>query len=565
MSMQLSTTTLPPSTRQELFHVSSSESMPSIQNAAEPFGEETVTKAVDAPEKQTEREILFHSPKNVDAATLSEVLPVRISTVAGYIEALLQAKLWKTIVLVQFTAPWCKRCHVLANELSTYLSTYLSSDPRSGPRVEGKLVHWLTIDVEEAMDTDLLDLFPSYKESFSRKGGSLPCFATIDPRDGYELARLQGFDASVGEPLKCMIAGDPLCEGTAVAPAAYVGWDAQEPLLEETRRLLTLFPIRNPAVWEMYKKAEASFWTTEEIDLAGDMTDWEGLDANAQHYIMHILAFFASSDGIVNENLCQNFAKEVQLAEARCFYGFQIAIENIHSETYSLLIETYVRDEAVKARLFNAVETIPCIKKKAAWAMRYIDESRCFAERLVAFAIVEGIFFSGAFCSIFWLKKRGLMKGLTFSNELISRDEGMHCDFACLLHADLKNPLPAAAIYTMVADAVEHEKEFVCEALPVDLIGMNCRLMAQYIEFVADRLLVALGVSKLYEAANPFDWMELISLQGKTNFFERRVGEYQKAGVMASLTRHATLGGSEAKVDSVASPADRVLDLDADF
>jgi ribonucleoside-diphosphate reductase beta chain len=283
----------------------------------------------------------------------------------------------------------------------------------------------------------------------------------------------------------------------------------------------------------MYKKAEASFWTAEEVDLAHDMTDWEKLTPDEKHFVSHVLAFFAASDGIVNENLCERFASEVQLPEARCFYGFQIAMENIHSETYSLLIDTYVRDNAEKTRLFNAVETVPCVKKKADWALRWISNSGRFAERLVAFAVVEGIFFSGSFCAIFWLKKRGLMPGLTFSNELISRDEGMHCDFACLLYSMMDNKLPDSTIHDIVRDAVEHEKEFVCDALAVDLIGMNSKMMGQYIEFVADRLLVALGVPKLWNTPNPFDWMELISLQGKTNFFERRVGEYQKAGVMA--------------------------------
>jgi len=284
----------------------------------------------------------------------------------------------------------------------------------------------------------------------------------------------------------------------------------------------------------MYKKAEASFWTAEEIDLAHDETDWKKLTSNEKHFVSHVLAFFAASDGIVNENLVERFASEVQLPEARCFYGFQIAMENIHSETYSLLIDTYITDKMEKDHLLNAIETVPCVTKKANWALRWISNGR-FAERLVAFAVVEGIFFSGSFCSIFWLKKRGLMPGLTFSNELISRDEGMHCDFACLLYSMLDNKLDEETVHAIVSDAVVHEKEFVTDALPVDLIGMNSVMMSQYIEFVADRLLVALGVEKLYNVNNPFDWMELISLQGKTNFFEKRVGEYQKAGVMNSL------------------------------
>ena len=312
-----------------------------------------------------------------------------------------------------------------------------------------------------------------------------------------------------------------------------------EPLLAPNRDRFVLFPIQHPDVWDMYKRAEASFWTAQEIDLAHDVVDWEKLTADEKHFVSHVLAFFAASDGIVNENLCARFATEVQLPEARCFYGFQIAMENIHSETYSLLIDTYVRDPDERARLFRAIETVPCVKKKAEWALRWIAESARFAERLVAFAVVEGIFFSGSFCAIFWLKKRGLMPGLTFSNELIARDEGLHCEFACLLYAKLQEKLPDEVVHAIVRDAVAHEKEFLLEALPVDLIGMNAGTMAEYIEFVADRLLAALGAPKLYGTANPFDWMELISLQGKTNFFEKRVGEYQKAGVMGGANEFA--------------------------
>lgn len=282
----------------------------------------------------------------------------------------------------------------------------------------------------------------------------------------------------------------------------------------------------------MYKKAEASFWTAEEIDLATDYKDWEKLTANEKHFVSHVLAFFAASDGIVNENLAMNFSSEIQCSEARCFYGFQIAIENIHSEVYSLLIDTYVRDIEEKSRLLNAIETVPCVTKKANWALKWCNrEKASFAERIVAFAAVEGIFFSGSFCSIFWLKKRSLMPGLSFSNELISRDEGMHCDFACLLYSKLVNQLPQDTIYEIIGDAVEIEQEFVRDAIPVELIGMNSKLMSQYIEFCADRLLVALGCNKKYNTPNPFDWMEMISLQGKTNFFEKRVSEYSKSGV----------------------------------
>ncbi|WP_205503614.1 ribonucleoside-diphosphate reductase small subunit [Rufibacter psychrotolerans] len=305
-----------------------------------------------------------------------------------------------------------------------------------------------------------------------------------------------------------------------------------EPILQENPNRFVLFPIQNDAVWQMYKKAEASFWTAEEIDLSPDLKDWEKLNDGERHFISHVLAFFAASDGIVNENLAINFMQEVQMPEARCFYGFQIMMENIHSETYSLLIDTYIKDPQEKDRLFNALETVPCVQKKGEWALKWIN-SENFTERLIAFAAVEGIFFSGSFCSIFWLKKRGLMPGLTFSNELISRDEGLHTDFACLLYSMLQNKLSEERVHTIIRDAVSIEQEFVTDALPVDLIGMNAKLMTQYIEFVADRLLVALGYSKIYHASNPFDFMEMISLQGKTNFFEKRVGEYQKSGVMS--------------------------------
>jgi ribonucleotide reductase beta subunit family protein with ferritin-like domain len=282
----------------------------------------------------------------------------------------------------------------------------------------------------------------------------------------------------------------------------------------------------------MYKKAEASFWTSEEIDLGSDMVDWEKLGDGERHFISHVLAFFAASDGIVNENLAANFMTEVQSPEARCFYGFQIAVENIHSETYSLLIDTYIKDQTEKSRLLNAIETVPCVARKAQWALQWCDPNfASFAERCVAFGVVEGIFFSGSFCSIFWLKKRGLMPGLGFSNELISRDEGLHCDFACMIYSKLRHQLPPSRILEIISHAVEIEKDFVSDALPVELIGMNSKLMGEYIEFCADRLLVAFGCSKHYGVQNPFEWMEAISLQGKTNFFEKRVGEYAKSGV----------------------------------
>ncbi len=306
----------------------------------------------------------------------------------------------------------------------------------------------------------------------------------------------------------------------------------EEPILRENKDRFVLFPIKHQEIWEMYKKAEASFWTAEEIDLNPDLQDWENkLNDDEKHFIKHVLAFFAASDGIVNENLAVNFMNEVQYPEARCFYGFQIMMENIHSETYSLLIDSYIKDPKEKDRLFHSIDTLPCVGKKADWAIKWIGNGS-FAERLIAFAAVEGIFFSGSFCSIFWLKKRGLMPGLTFSNELISRDEGLHCDFACLLYSQLENKLSKEKVTAIITNAVIIEKDFVSDALPVRLIGMNAEMMCQYIEFVADRLLVALGCPKTYNATNPFDFMELISLQGKTNFFEKRVAEYQKSGVM---------------------------------
>jgi ribonucleoside-diphosphate reductase beta chain len=304
-----------------------------------------------------------------------------------------------------------------------------------------------------------------------------------------------------------------------------------EVLLKENKDRFVILPINYPRIWEMYKKHEASFWTAEEIDLSDDLKHWENLNSGEKHFISHILAFFAASDGIVNENLAVNFMSEVQVPEARCFYGFQIMMENIHSETYALLIDTYVKDPAEKDRLFHAIDTVPAVQKKAEWALKWINNGT-FAQRLVAFAAVEGIFFSGSFCSIFWLKKRGLMPGLTFSNELISRDEGMHCEFACLLYSMLSQKLSKQEATSIITDAVEIEKEFVTDALPVNLIGMNAKLMSQYIEFVADRWLTELGYDRVYNTTNPFDFMEMISLQGKTNFFEKRVGDYQKSGVL---------------------------------
>lgn len=308
-----------------------------------------------------------------------------------------------------------------------------------------------------------------------------------------------------------------------------------EPILVENPGRFVLFPIEHQDIWHYYKLSEACIWTAEEIDLSQDTTDWnDKLNDDERHFIKHVLAFFAASDGIVNENLAENMVREVQYTEAKFFYGFQIMMENIHSETYSLLIDTYIKDAKEKSFLLNALDTIPCVGKKADWALKWI-EGGSFQERLIAFAAVEGIFFSGSFCSIFWLKKRGLMPGLTFSNELISRDEGMHCDFACLLYNEhIVNKLPKSTITQIITEAVEIEKEFVTDAIPVKLIGMNAEMMCTYIEFVADRLLFALGNDKVYNVENPFPWMDMISIQGKTNFFERRVGDYQKAGVVVS-------------------------------
>lgn len=309
--------------------------------------------------------------------------------------------------------------------------------------------------------------------------------------------------------------------------------EEEEPLLKESKRRFVLFPIQYQEIWQMYKRAEASFWTAEEIDLSHDISDWNyRLNDNERYFISRVLAFFAASDGIVNENLVERFSNEVQVAEARCFYGFQIMMENIHAEAYSLLLDTYIKDVTERQFLFDAMDTIPCIKRKADWALRWISDKRVtFAERLVAFAAVEGVFFSGSFAAIFWIKKRGLMPGLTYSNELISRDEGLHTDFATLLFSHLKRRPHPNVVRKIIEEAVSIEKEFLADALPVGLIGMNARLMCQYIEFVADRLYVSLGNEKIYKSSNPFDFMDMVSLQGKTNFFEKRVSDYSKANV----------------------------------
>jgi len=312
----------------------------------------------------------------------------------------------------------------------------------------------------------------------------------------------------------------------------------QEPILQDNKNRFVIFPIQHSDIWDWYKKQEASFWTAEEIDLHQDVVDWKKLNDDERYFLKHILAFFAASDGIVNENLAENFVNEVQYSEAKFFYGFQIMMENIHSEMYSLLIDTLVDNDAEKDELFNAIERFPAIKKKADWALRWI-ESESFAERLIAFAAVEGIFFSGAFCSIFWMKKRGLLPGLATSNEFISRDEGLHRDFACHLHNNhLVNKVPVERITQIITEALDIEREFITESLPVNLIGMNAKLMSEYLEFVTDHLLETLHCPKAYGTANPFDFMDMISLEGKTNFFEKRVSEYKKAGVGESQEDH---------------------------
>ena len=312
----------------------------------------------------------------------------------------------------------------------------------------------------------------------------------------------------------------------------------QEPILQENKNRFVIFPIQHDDIWQWYKKQEASFWTAEEIDLHQDVVDWKKLNDDERYFLKHILAFFAASDGIVNENLAENFVNEVQYSEAKFFYGFQIMMENIHSEMYSLLIDTLVENDSEKDELFNAIERFPAIKKKADWALRWI-ESESFAERLIAFAAVEGIFFSGAFCSIFWMKKRGLLPGLATSNEFISRDEGLHRDFACHLHnTHLVNKVPVERITQIIVEALDIEREFITESLPVNLIGMNAKLMAEYLEFVTDHLLETLNCPKVYNTPNPFDFMDMISLEGKTNFFEKRVSEYKKAGVGEEQSSH---------------------------
>ena len=315
----------------------------------------------------------------------------------------------------------------------------------------------------------------------------------------------------------------------------------QEPILTRDLTRFSLFPIKDSIAYEMYKKAEASFWTVEEVDLAVDYRHFEALTSDEKHFILRVLGFFATADGIVNENLVQNFMNEVTIPEMRLFYGFQIAIEGIHNEMYGLLIQVFEKNAEKQKKLFNALEEVPSIQTKANWALKWLNSDRPFAERLIAFACVEGIFFSASFCAIFYLKKRQLMPGLTFSNELISRDEGLHRDFACYVYSRLHHKLEEKVVHEIVSSAVDAEREFVADALHVNLIGMNGDLMMEYVKHVANHLLLTLGCSKLYNATNPFEWMDLISLQGKTNFFEKRVGEYQKSGIMETSRNHGNV------------------------
>jgi len=446
-------------------------------------------------------------------------------------------------LVVDFFAPWCKTCPAKAKELEKLAKSELgercvfalvcvdggADAARDFAKAHGIEKCTIAVAVDEDAPSDLFLV------------SGLPHCSIIDCNG--ILARNYEVDLQVDIEACFQTSSEPVDTTTDnnTAPVSEISKQFRElekadPLLMDNPRRWVMFPIQYPEVWEMYKKHEASFWTAEEIDLSSDMKDWEKMSDSEQHFIKHVLAFFAASDGIVLENIGAQFGVEVQIPEARAFYGFQMAMENIHSETYSLLIEQYIKDPAEKENLFNAIHTMPAVAEKAQWAVQWMQKDNSFAERIVAFACVEGILFSGSFCAIYWLKKRGLMPGLTFSNELISRDEGLHTEFACLLYRMLQQKLPDEVIHSIVRGAVDTERRFICDALSCDLIGMNNELMTKYIEFVADRLLSALGHPKIYGASNPFDWMELISLQGKTNFFEKRVGEYQKAGVMASTT-----------------------------
>jgi len=436
-------------------------------------------------------------------------------------------------LVLDFFAPWCKSCPAKAQVLQNLAE---------GPHADSFVFVLVCVDgdIEAAVE-------------FTDKHGIKSCtIASAKDEDApSDLYMVQGlphcciidstgtvsknYDVDLPGDLDAAASTTSCCNSSLSSVSKqFCKLEESDPLLMENPKRWVMFPIQFPEVWEMYKKHEASFWTAEEIDLSQDNKDWEKLTDSEQHFVKHVLAFFAASDGIVLENLSSQFATEVQIPEARAFYGFQIAMENIHSETYSLLIEQYIKDSSEKEKIFDAIHTMPAVSEKAQWAVKWMQHDNSFAERVIAFCAVEGILFSGSFCAIYWLKKRGLMPGLTFSNELISRDEGLHTEFGCLMYRMLQNKLPDDVVHDIVRGAVETERRFICDALSCDLIGMNSELMTKYIEFVADRLLSALGHPKLFHASNPFDWMELISLQGKTNFFEKRVGEYQKAGVMAS-------------------------------
>jgi len=460
-------------------------------------------------------------------------------------------------LVIDFFAPWCKSCPAAAKNLEELAKGKYSSKSKfviicvdGGVEAAREFAETHGIHnciVAAVVDDDDTDKY---------KVRGLPHHALVDCQGmlvkNYQVDLPSDLDAcfqvtSFQESVTTLVE-KPITPTSAISNK-YRELEKSDPILMENPQRWVMFPIQYPAVWEMYKKHEASFWTAEEIDLSQDTKDWDNLTDSEKHFVKHVLAFFAASDGIVLENLAGQFTTEVQIPEARAFYGFQMAMENIHSETYSLLIEQYIREPAEKEKIFNAIETMSAVRDKARWAIQWMQKENSFAERIIAFAAVEGILFSGSFCAIYWLKKRGLMPGLTFSNELISRDEGLHTEFACLLYSMLENKLPDTVVHELIRGAVTVERQFICEALSCDLIGMNNELMTKYIEFVADRLLTALGHPKLYNATNPFDWMELISLQGKTNFFEKRVGEYQKAGVMASTADQSQAVGFALDVD----------------
>mmetsp|Transcript_76436 Transcript_76436/g.120723 ORF Transcript_76436/g.120723 Transcript_76436/m.120723 type:complete len:500 (-) Transcript_76436:272-1771(-) len=445
-------------------------------------------------------------------------------------------------LVIDFFAPWCKSCPAAAQKLEELAGGEHGNNCKFvivcvDGGIEAAREFASAHGIQKCIVASVVD--DDAPDSYKVRG--LPHHALVDCQGvlvkNYSVDLPGDLDAcfqvkDTPEPVTTL--AEKQVAPTSSISSQYRELEKSDPILVENPHRWVMFPIQYPAVWEMYKKHEASFWTAEEIDLSQDTKDWDNLSDSERHFVKHVLAFFAASDGIVLENLAGQFTTEVQIPEARAFYGFQMAMENIHSETYSLLIEQYIREPSEKEEVFNAIETMTAVRDKAQWAIQWMQKENSFAERIIAFAAVEGILFSGSFCAIYWLKKRGLMPGLTFSNELISRDEGLHAEFACLLYGMLQNKLPDEVVHDMIRGAVAVERQFICEALSCDLIGMNNELMTKYIEFVADRLLTSLGHPKLFNAVNPFDWMELISLQGKTNFFEKRVGEYQKAGVMAS-------------------------------